>query len=353
MLSHCGRRVIVRSFSCAASSDRLNALRNELKSGPDLGDFMDKGKTNPASCTTPDPKKKQVRKRLPPWLKAELPSGENYEHLLKTVRKLKLATVCEEAKCPNIGECWGGKDGIATATIMLMGDTCTRGCKFCNTKTCSNPPPLDENEPVNVAQAIAEWGLDYVVLTSVDRDDLPDYGAAHIAKTISELKRLSKKKIIIECLTPDFNGVKECIHQVADSGLNVFAHNIETIERLTPFVRDPRAHYRQSLSVLEIAKDHNPKLLTKTSIMLGLGETREEIIQCLKDIRNSGIDIVTFGQYLRPTKNHLPVKRYVEPKEFDEWKEYGENMGFKYVASGPMIRSSYRAGGKLCFLSFT
>ena len=204
---------------------------------------MDKGKTNPASCTTPDPKKKQVRKRLPPWLKAELPSGENYEHLLKTVRKLKLATVCEEAKCPNIGECWGGKDGIATATIMLMGDTCTRGCKFCNTKTCSNPPPLDENvffflvyhlqEPVNVAQAIAEWGLDYVVLTSVDRDDLPDYGAAHIAKTISELKRLSEKKIIIECLTPDFNGVKECIHQVADSGLNVFAHNIETIERLT------------------------------------------------------------------------------------------------------------------------
>lgn len=138
--------------------------------------------------------------------------------------------------------------------------------------------------------------------------------------------------------------MKECIHEVADSGLNVFAHNVETVERLTPYVRDPRAHYRQSLSVLEMAKAHNPKLLTKTSIMLGLGETREEIMQCLKDIRNSGIDIVTFGQYLRPTKNHLPVKRYVEPKEFDEWKEYGENMGFKYVASGPMIRSSYRAG---------
>ncbi|KAK8829409.1 hypothetical protein WA577_004674 [Blastocystis sp. JDR] len=335
---------ITRAFSCASGATRLNTLRKELQEGPGLADFIDKDKVNPASVTTPDSSKKQVRSRLPPWLKAELPSGENYEHLLKTVRKLKLATVCEEAKCPNIGECWGGKDGIATATIMLMGDTCTRCCKFCGTKTSSHPAPLDANEPVNVAKAIADWGLDYVVLTSVDRDDLSDYGASHIAKTIRELKRLSKKKIIIECLTPDFNGQRECVEEVARSGLSVYAHNIETVERLSPFVRDRRAAYRQSLRVLEVAKEANPQVLTKTSIMLGLGESREEIEQCMCDVRASGVDIMTFGQYLRPTKNHLPVKRFVEPKEFEEWKKVGEEMGFKYVASGPMIRSSYRAG---------
>jgi len=279
----------------------------------------------------------------PTWLRAEMPRGENYERLRDTVRSLKLATVCEEARCPNIGECWGGAKGTATATIMIMGDTCTRGCSFCSVKTSRTPTPLDPNEPENVSQAISEWGLDYVVLTSVDRDELEDQGANHFAQTVRLLKARSPK-ILIECLTPDFRGEKELIKIVATSGLDVFAHNVETVERLQKRVRDYRANYKQSLGVLEYAKESEPSLITKTSIMLGLGEEEGDVRQTLADLRSSGVDVVTFGQYLRPTRRHMSVRRFVTPDEFSAWQKEAQAMGFKYVASGPLVRSSYRAG---------
>lgn len=279
----------------------------------------------------------------PAWLKAEQPRGENYTKLRDTVRSLKLATVCEEARCPNIGECWGGEKGTATATIMIMGDTCTRGCSFCSVKTSRKPAPLDPDEPANVAKAIGEWGLDYVVLTSVDRDDYPDQGANHFATTVEMLKA-TNPNILVECLTPDFRGVVQHIERVAKSGLDVFAHNVETVERLQKRVRDYRANYAQSMSVLLKAKECKPGLVTKTSIMLGLGETDNEIRQTLVDLRSNGVDVVTFGQYLRPTRRHISVKKYIEPAEFDMWKAEADSLGFKYVAAGPLVRSSYRAG---------
>jgi len=281
----------------------------------------------------------------PPWLKATAPTGENYHRLKQTVRELKLATVCEEAKCPNIGECWGGREGLATATIMLMGDTCTRGCRFCAVKKSRAPPPLDPLEPRNVAEAILRWGLGYVVLTSVDRDDLSDGGAAHIAETVRILKsRVDPPPPLVEVLTPDFRGDVAAIEVVARSGLDVYAHNIETVENLQRYVRDPRAGYRQSLSVLEAARKCNPNILTKSSIMLGVGETDEEVRQSLLDLYSSGVSIVTLGQYLRPSKKHMPVREFVTPKKFEFWRAEAEQMGFLYVASGPLVRSSYRAG---------
>lgn len=288
-------------------------------------------------------RKKKPFEPKPSWLKAEIPRGPHYEKLRSTVKSLGLATVCQEAKCPNIGECWGGHDDIATATIMLMGDTCTRGCRFCAVKTSRTPPPLDTEEPEKVAQAIHDWGLDYVVLTSVDRDDIPDGGASHIAATIQKLKQKSPK-LLVECLTPDFRGDMNAVGIVAASGLDVYAHNIETVEALQRRVRDHRAGYRQSLSVLEHAKKTKPSLLTKTSIMLGVGETDEEVRQALRDLRTSGVSVVTFGQYLRPSKQHMPVSAYITPEKFDMWRVEAESMGFAYVASGPLVRSSYRAG---------
>ena len=243
---------------------------------------------------------KGTKKTLPKpsWLKAEAPRGESYERLRKQARDLKLATVCEEARCPNIGECWAGGEGKATATIMIMGDTCTRGCAFCSVKTSRCPKPLDPKEPENVATAVSSWGLGYVVLTSVDRDELPDQGANHFAETVRQIKKRSPK-LLIECLTPDFRGEELLIKEVALSGLNVYAHNVETVKRLQRRVRDYRAGYEQSINVLKIAKKYNPKLITKTSIMLGLGEEDEEIRQTLKDLRENNVDVVTFGQYLR------------------------------------------------------
>ena len=279
----------------------------------------------------------------PSWLRAEAPRGENYERLRDTVRTLKLATVCEEARCPNIGECWGGAKGTATATIMIMGDTCTRGCSFCSVKTSRTPAPLDPDEPENVSKAISDWGLDYVVLTSVDRDELEDQGANHFAETVRLLKTRSPK-ILIECLTPDFRGNKDLIKIVALSGLDVFAHNVETVERLQRRVRDYRANYHQSLGVLHYAKECVPGLVTKTSIMLGLGEEEVDVRKTLADLKNAGVDVVTFGQYLRPTRRHMTVRRFVTPEEFDGWQKEAQGMGFKYVASGPLVRSSYRAG---------
>jgi len=326
----------------------VDKLRAELDTGPDLGDFI--GGVVPRNKEeweqyegklTLD--KGEKRLRLPPWLKTEIPMGKNFSKLKKDLRGLKLATVCEEARCPNIGECWGGEKGTATATIMLMGDTCTRGCRFCSVKTARAPPPLDPLEPVNTAHAVAEWGLDYVVLTSVDRDDVPDAGASHIAQTIKELK-LAKPELTVECLTPDFAGDLACVELVATSGLDVFAHNIETIERLTPFVRDPRAKYRQTLSVLKHAKVCKPNLVTKSSIMLGLGESDQEVEQTMKDLREVGVDCLTLGQYMQPTKRHLKVKEYVTPAKFGHWENVGKEMGFLYTASGPLVRSSYKAG---------
>lgn len=279
----------------------------------------------------------------PEWLKADVPSGENYQKLKSTVRSLKLATVCEEAKCPNIGECWGGAKGTATATIMIMGDTCTRGCAFCAVKTSRTPPPLDPLEPENVARAIAEWGLDYVVLTSVDRDELADQGANHFSQTVRSLKE-HRPEILVECLTPDFRGNGQLIDTVASSGLDVYAHNIETVERLQRRVRDYRAGYVQSLGVLSRVKQTKPTLITKTSLMLGLGESDEDIRNTIRDLRSAGVDILTFGQYLRPSKRHISVQRYVPPQEFEAWRIEALAAGFKYVASGPLVRSSYRAG---------
>lgn len=282
--------------------------------------------------------------RLPPWLKTNIPTGSNFARIRDQLRQLNLHTVCEEARCPNIGECWGGgKHGSATATIMLLGDTCTRGCRFCSVKTSRAPPPPDPSEPVNTATAIATWGLDYVVLTSVDRDDLPDGGSHHFAETVQEIKR-QNSNILVECLVPDFRGDLDAVNTIVNSGLDVYAHNIETVESLTPYVRDRRAHYRQSLLVLTAAKEVNPDLITKSSIMLGLGETDEQVQQTLRDLKAAGVDCVTLGQYMQPTKRHLKVVEYITPSKFQQWEEVGNSMGFLYTASGPLVRSSYKAG---------
>ena len=270
--------------------------------------------------------------------------GQNYSKLKETLRDLKLSTVCEEARCPNIGECWGGGEHeTATATIMVMGDTCTRGCRFCSVKTARAPPPPDPQEPYNTAKAVSAWNLDYVVLTSVDRDDLSDGGASHIAETIRQIKEM-KPSMYVECLTPDFRGDLACVKEIVESGLDVYAHNVETVFELQRLVRDPRANYKQSLSVLEHAKKSKPSLVTKTSLMLGLGETDDQVLSVMKDLRAIGVDCLTFGQYMQPTKRHLKVKEYVTPEKFDYWREKGDELGFLYTASGPLVRSSYKAG---------
>ena len=280
--------------------------------------------------------------RKPVWLKIEPPVGEKatkHAQVKASVKQYKLATVCEEAKCPNISECWAG----GTATIMLMGDTCTRGCRFCAVKTSKRPSPLNSSEPRNVAETVSKWGLDYIVLTSVDRDDLVDQGAGHIAETIREINK-TVPNLLIEALVPDFQGNSDLVEIVANAPLNVFAHNIETTERLSPSVRDRRANYIQSLNVLNHAKHVRKEILTKSSIMLGLGESQVEIEKTLSDLRSVGVDVVTFGQYLPPSKHHMKLVRYVHPTEFDEFKKTAESMGFAYVASGPLVRSSYKAG---------
>lgn len=276
----------------------------------------------------------------PAWLRQRAPQGDKYNGLFGQMRGLKLATVCEEAQCPNIGECWNGD--LATATIMLLGDTCTRGCRFCAVNTARTPPPPDPEEPENTAQAVASWGVGYIVLTSVDRDDMPDGGSEHFAKTVRTLKTL-KPSILVECLTPDFRGDLPAVRHLARSGLDVYAHNVETVERLQRRVRDARAGYQQSLDVLKAAKECG--VYTKSSIMLGLGETDDEIIDTMLDLKDCGVDILTLGQYLQPTPQHLEVTEYVTPEKFEHWRRYGlDVIGFRYVASGPMVRSSYKAG---------
>ena len=264
--------------------------------------------------------KRSNRIPKPSWLKAQPATSDNYKRLKTTVRDLKLATVCEEAKCPNIGECWGGgEDGTATATIMIMGDTCTRGCSFCAVKTSRTPPPLDPEEPRKVAEAVRSWGLDYVVLTSVDRDDLPDQGSGHFFEVVSSLKE-SSPDLLVEALTPDFRGDLDLVSKVALSGLDVYAHNIETVERLQRRVRDYRAGYAQSLSVLRHVKEVNKKALTKTSIMLGCGENDDDIRKTLEDLRENDVDVVTFGQYLQPSRKHVSLCCSISNMTVFYWK---------------------------------
>ncbi|XP_059165006.1 lipoyl synthase, mitochondrial-like [Physella acuta] len=334
----------VACIKCRRYAKLTDEQKEKLAEGPGLEDFIQNEGQEKYSGHESIKRVKGERLRLPDWLKTEIPIGKNYVALKKSLKKLNLHTVCEEAKCPNIGECWGGGEhATATATIMILGDECTRGCRFCSVKTSRSPPPPDPMEPVNTATAIAEWGLDYVVLTSVDRDDLPDGGSLHFANTVREIKSRNKN-ILVECLTPDFRGDKEAVAVVADSGLDVYAHNVETVESLQWLVRDPRANYQQSLSVLQFVKSRNPKMITKTSIMLGLGETDDQVLKTLEDLREIGVDCLTFGQYMQPTKRHLKVKEYIHPDKFNYWQEVGNKLGFLYTASGPLVRSSYKAG---------
>jgi len=274
----------------------------------------------------------------PSWLRAKAPSGTGFQGVKAIVKEHRLATVCEEAKCPNIGECWNA----GTATIMLMGAVCTRACRFCSVDTGNPHGWLDADEPENAARTVELMKLKYVVLTSVNRDDLADGGAAHYAACIRAIKARNPRTAV-EALTPDFQGVLRDVEVVVDSGLEVFAQNIETVRRLTHPVRDPRAGYEQTLSVLGHAKRHKPALLTKSSLMLGLGETQAEVEETLDDLRAAGVDIVTLGQYLRPTLNHLPIERFVTPEEFDTLRERALARGFLECVSGPLVRSSYRA----------
>ena len=272
-------------------------------------------------------------------MKVRAPSKEGrYFDVQKLVHGLQLHTICEEARCPNIAECWGR----GTATLMLMGSVCTRACKFCSVSTGNPQGWLDAMEPANVADAVALMGLKYVVLTSVDRDDLPDGGAGHYAACIRAIHARTPDTAV-EALTPDFAGRHECVAAVLDAGLATFAQNIETVERLTHPVRDARAGYRQTLDVLKFAKGYAPGTITKTSMMLGLGETDDEIERTLADIRAADVDVVTMGQYMRPTQNHLPVARFVTPEQFQQYRETALAMGFLEVVSGPLVRSSYRA----------
>ena len=317
---------------------------------------------------------------LPSWLKLRIPKGAtqypNYVKIRNQLKAKNLATVCQEAKCPNIGECWGGvqtSDGKAygaTATIMMMGKECTRGCRFCSIKTTAKPSALDPKEPENIAEALEELSVDYVVITMVDRDDLADGGCAHVSKTIRRVRERNPK-LYLECLVGDFKGSEASVKEVAASGLHVYAHNIETVERLTPRVRDRKASYKQSLNTLRWAKElykpvsesqsllskikapparldatrqELPLVYTKSSIMVGLGETQEEVLQAMRDLRANAVDFLTIGQYLQPDLNRMRVSRYVEQSEFDFYREEGEKMGFLYVASGPLVRSSYKAG---------
>ena len=276
--------------------------------------------------------------KKPPWLKVPFPGGDRYSWIKSRSTKLNLSTVCEEANCPNIGECWNG----GTATFMLMGDTCTRGCRFCAVKSAKYPPVPDSDEPSKLADTIKKMNLKYVVLTTVNRDDLPDQGASHISRCIKATQKISTK-LLIEMLMPDFRGEKELIQKIIDASPAVLAHNLETVHRLTPKVRDYRANYEQSLEVLRYLKTNCPKGYTKSSLMLGLGESRKEILQAMEDMRDAGVDFLTIGQYLQPSRKHLKVVKFLHPEEFNELGRIGNELGFNYVASGPLVRSSYKA----------
>lgn len=292
---------------------------------------------------SPSKAREILQSRKPEWLKIRPPAGEAYTQIKGLLRDRNLHTVCEEAHCPNVAECWAS----GTATFMLGGDICTRACRFCAIKTARIPPPLDPEEPFKIAESVSTLGLKYVVLTSVDRDDLEDGGASHFAATIREIKRLNSE-ILVEALVPDFRGNLKDVETIVESGLDVYAHNIETVKRLQYRVRDPRATYVQSLETLQHAKTfaqgRGQALYTKSAVMLGLGETDSELDESFRDLRTYEVDVLTIGQYLRPSLSHLPVERYVSPEDFTSLSRRAESHGFVYVAAGPMVRSSYRAG---------
>jgi lipoic acid synthetase len=275
----------------------------------------------------------------PDWVRAKAPIGPTHSRLKELMKQYSLHTVCEEAHCPNVGECWGS----GTATFMIMGKLCTRACRFCNVKSGKPNGALDAEEPANIARAVKDLGLSYVVLTSVDRDDLSDGGAGHFARTISMIRTLAPDACI-EALIPDFRGETAALKIVVQAGPDVIGHNLETTEPLTPKVRDPRASYPQSLKVLESVKHMNGRILTKSSLMLGLGEREGEVVQAFRDLRAARADFLTLGQYLRPSPRNLPVIEYVTPEKFEHYRKAAEELGFLYVASGPLVRSSYRAG---------
>ncbi|KAL9603576.1 MAG: hypothetical protein Q9219_001079 [cf. Caloplaca sp. 3 TL-2023] len=366
------RQAISRPFATEATEPNpptrrpTTIFRDRLNAGPSFSDFIatppSAETSSPTSSNLPpstepptsDPplrtalvgpaNRKREITRLPTWLQTPIPTSPNYKRIKSDLRGLNLHTVCEEARCPNINDCWGGSDkSAATATIMLMGDTCTRGCRFCSVKTSRAPPPLDPHEPEHTAEALKRWGLGYVVLTSVDRDDLADGGARHFAETVRKIKDKAPG-MLVEALTGDYAGDLEMVDLVAQSGLDVYAHNVETVEALTPMVRDRRAGFRQSLKVLERAKAAKEGMITKTSVMLGLGETEEQLWEMLRELRKIDTDVVTFGQYMQPTKRHMPVHTYVTPAVFETWRQRALDMGFLYCASGPLVRSSYKAG---------
>ena len=274
----------------------------------------------------------------PSWLKVRAPGGSEYRRLKQTLRKLDLHTVCEEARCPNVGECWSA----GTATVMILGDTCTRGCRFCAVKTGNPRGGVDPREPEHVARALAELELKYAVLTMVDRDDLLDGGAEHVGLTVAALKR-RRPSMLVETLVGDFRGSHAAVETVVEARPDVFAHNLEVTRALTRTIRDPRCSYDRSLDVLRHAKEHAPERLTKSSLMVGLGETDDEVLEAMRDLRAAKVDIVTLGQYLRPTPKHAAVERYVTPEQFAVYEREGQAMGFQFVASGPLVRSSYHA----------
>jgi lipoic acid synthetase len=280
-----------------------------------------------------------IRARKPDWLKVRPPGGERYRWIREQRTSLELATVCEEAQCPNIGECWSH----GTATFMVMGSVCTRGCRFCAVNTNRHGKPLDGEEPEKLGRTIAAMGLDYIVVTSVDRDDLPDQGAPHFAACVEAVRRLAPRTRV-EILFPDFRGEGALVDVVVRSGADVLAHNVETVRRLTPKVRDHRCGYEQSLAVLARIKETRPSAFSKSSIMVGVGEREDEVVETMRDLRAVGVDFLTVGQYLRPSAWHLAVEDYVRPEQFARYEAAGRELGFRYVASGPLVRSSYRAG---------
>jgi lipoic acid synthetase len=283
--------------------------------------------------------KKENYQRKPEWLKVRLPEGEDFKDIRNNLREKGLSTVCEEAKCPNISECWSSR----TATVMILGDTCTRACKFCHVKTGNPKGFINHEEIENTSKMVSLMNLRYVVITSVDRDDLPDHGAGHFAEVVKKVN-LDHPETKVEVLIPDFGGDEERMKVLAQSNPFVIAQNIETVKRLTHPVRDPRASYEKTLGCLKFYKNHFPHIQTKTSLMVGLGETWKEIQETLEDLRKIDVDIVTFGQYLQPSPRHLNVEKFYTPEEFDELKRLSLKMGFKFVASGPLVRSSYKAG---------
>lgn len=295
------------------------------------------------STPSTTPAREPLPERKPAWLKVPLPGGEGYAKLKRMTKELGLHTVCQEARCPNLGECWRGQSEAghgATMTIMVLGDECTRRCRFCAVKTVQQAAPPDPNEPAHVAQAVAELGLGYLVITSVDRDDLADGGAGHYAECIRQT-RAQSPNTVLETLIPDYTGANLAL--LMDARPDVLAHNCEVVPRLQRKMRDPGCSFERSLATLTGAKELVPDVFTKSSLMLGIGETTEEALEAMQLIRAAGVDFLTLGQYLRPSPKHAPVARYVEPAEFDELRRAGEAMGFAYVASGPLVRSSYKA----------